>query len=449
MTTRTQAGNGQRTVAITAELGVNATARLGATLYDDFLPQLRGSQGIKVWREMSTNDATIGAILFGIDQLLRGVEWNVEAAGEEPADEENANFLYEQMEDMTTSWSDFISSVLTMLPYGWAFHETVYRRRLRSDGSKYDDGRIGWRKHALRPQESLVRFDLDETGGLRAFVQSRSGGSPVVIPIEKGLLFRASAASGSPTGRSILRTAYPSYFYKKRATEIMMVGLDRDLTGLPVGKIPAESLIAKDDTYEAVKKIVTRTKRDEQEGIVWPLEYDENGNPLYVMELLQTGGRGKIDPIAVIRMFANDIAGSVLATFLSLGRDAVGSRALAEPMQELFRIALEAWLTSIADVLNRHAVPRLFALNGIEGDLPTFKPAEIKDVDLLGIGQFMVAVAQAGIPLYSGDPNDPIVNQVRQMAGFDSLDPESLADLEAAPEEAVSKRWNEALGAWT
>ena len=49
------------------ELGRDKPKR--PTLYDDFLYQLRGSQAVKVYAEMSSNDATIRAILYAIEQM--------------------------------------------------------------------------------------------------------------------------------------------------------------------------------------------------------------------------------------------------------------------------------------------------------------------------------------------------------------------------------------------
>jgi hypothetical protein len=40
-----------------------------------------------------------------------------------------------------------------------------------------------------------------------------------VIPIEKSLLFRTSIAKGNPEGVSLLRTAYRSWYFKKRLEE--------------------------------------------------------------------------------------------------------------------------------------------------------------------------------------------------------------------------------------
>ena len=53
----------------------------------------------------------------------------------------------------------------------------------------------------------------------------------VVIPMEKCLLFRTQTHKNNPEGRSILRNAYRSWYFKKRIEEIEGVGIERDLAG--------------------------------------------------------------------------------------------------------------------------------------------------------------------------------------------------------------------------
>jgi hypothetical protein len=53
--------------------------------------------------------------------------------------------------------------------------------------SKYADGKVGWRKFAIRAQSSLDKWDFDDDGGLRGFVQRAAPKyEEVTIPIEKG-----------------------------------------------------------------------------------------------------------------------------------------------------------------------------------------------------------------------------------------------------------------------
>jgi hypothetical protein len=112
----------------------------------------------------------------------------------------------------------------------------------------------------------------------------------------------------------------------------------------------------------------------------------------------------------------------MLAEFLGLGRDAVGSRALAGPMQDLFLMSLETWTDRIGDVLNRFAIPRLWALNGWpDTTMPTLTHGPLKDIDLASLGQALLQTSQAGIP-WVGTPDEvSVTNRVREVCGFDPL----------------------------
>jgi hypothetical protein len=407
-----------RKADLTGQLGV-PLGRKWSTFDEDFLTQLRGRQAIKHYREMSDNDATVGSILFGVEMLIRQVEWPVIPGGDSLADEEAAAFLESCKEDMSLSWNDFIAAVMTFLPYGWSFHEIVYKLRTE-EHSLFNDGKVGWGKFAYQPQEALHSWSMDEHGGLEAF-NWMAGGSKGSIPIEKGLLFRTTTARG-PNGRSILRNAFRPYQFKKRVEEILMIGIDRDLNGLPIARIPADSILDDDDFNQEARKVVTRIKRDEQWGVVFPLEYDENGNPMYEFDVLRSDGASSIAATKdVVGELAQQIANVVLAGFVHLGQTAVGSRALAEPQQQLFQKALQGWVDGVAETLNRFAVPRLFALNGFNLDkLPQFKPEEIADTALDELGTFVRSTAQAGMDWGFLNDEDQISDEMRQAAGFDA-----------------------------
>jgi hypothetical protein len=410
------------------ELG-RPTSNTGNQLYKDFVPALSGSRFIRTMGEMKDNDSTVGSILFGIEMLLRRMSWEEAPYDDTPQDLEAAAFLGECRQDMSHTWPDHMAAVVTMLPFGFAPFELVYRMRTPAGNSRFADGRIGWRRFGYRPQETLVKWVYDEDGGLAGMVQ-QAGNVQVTIPIEKLLLYQTKPGMGTPESKSILRTAYRSWWAKKRAEEIMLVGLERNLAGLPVLRIPAASIIAGDSLYTRATLMAQRLRQDEQMGVVWPSDRWEDGSEMYGIDTLKTPGSPGIDPIEVVRMYSADIAASVLADFISLGRDATGSRALADPKQELFQQALSAWADSIEECLNRFAVPRLFALNDFKVDrLPTLKHGPIEKVDLAELGQFVLQLSQAGHDWGFLNEADTIGGQVRQLAGFDP-----------APEPATRKR---------
>jgi len=168
------------------ELGYTGLDYYGGKVHEEFLVDLKGTKARKVYNEMASNDPVIGAMLYAVSMLVRQVEWSVMPASDSPEDVAAQEFIESCMDDMSHSWEDMIVEILSMLPYGWHVGEIVYKKR--------DDGLIGWRKIATRGQNTLEEWLFDENGGISGMVQS---GPPsykrVTIPMEKMLLFRASA----------------------------------------------------------------------------------------------------------------------------------------------------------------------------------------------------------------------------------------------------------------
>ena len=84
---------------------------------------------MKTYREMADNDAIIGAILFAVDQIIRSTKWDVEPFSAKRQDVKNAQFVQECMDDMSNTWLEFVSEIMSMLVYGFSLHEIVYKRR--------------------------------------------------------------------------------------------------------------------------------------------------------------------------------------------------------------------------------------------------------------------------------------------------------------------------------
>lgn len=378
------------------EIGSTGLKAYGGQVYEENLRQLAGSLGFKTFAEMRDNDPIVGAILFIIDKLLRNVKWKVVPADESIAAADVANFVTECMNDMEHSWEELISEILSMLTYGFSAHEIVYKVRLGVDQtdpskhSKYADGRIGWRKMPIRSQETISEWLINDSGDVTGIKQTPiAAGTVVTIPIDKLVLFRTQSFKNNPQGRSILRNAFRPWYFKKRIEEIEGIGIERDLAGLPIAHVPPNILSStataeEKATLASIKKLVTNIRRDEQEGVVFPLVYDEQGNPLYKLELLSTGGSRQFDTTAIITRYNKTIAMTVVADFIFLGQDKVGSFALSSDKTSMFSLALGAWLGDIAAVVNRKPVPKLMQLNGIAPELwPTVKHGDLEKEDVM------------------------------------------------------------------
>lgn len=418
------------------EVGSSGLVQYGGRVQEDFLRQLQGPKAVAVFREMADNHPVIGAILHAIEMQFRSVDWTVR-----PSDPNNdravdeAQFVAGAMDDMSHSWHDLISNILSMLVYGFSVHEIVYKRRQgpRPDGdsSAYSDGRIGWRKLPIRGQDTIDSWMFDEHGGIEGIVQVdyASDKGRVELPIEKALLFRTSSKMNNPRGRSILRNAYVPWYYQRRILEIEAIGIERDLAGLPVAFVPPQLLsdnasAAESASLAAIKTIVRNIRRDEQEGLVYPLAYDpDTGNLAYDIKLLSTGGRRQFDTNAIAARYDARIAMSVLADFILLGHEKVGTQALSVSKISLFQESIGAWLEAIADVFNKHAIPRLMRLNGVADDLfPTLQYTPPKNVDLVEVADYVSKLTGAGAIL----PDDGMSEWLRDLAGIPAEEDEEL-----------------------
>lgn len=748
-------------VGMTQELGSTGLKQMGGVVIEEWLPQLQGERGIKVWREMSENDPTVGAVLFAIEMLIRQVDWSVEPASEDPQDVANAEFLESCMHDMDRPWVSFISDVLTMLAYGWSVHEIVYKLRRGASGdqpSDHDDGRIGWARLPIRGQDTLLQWVFDDHERVEAFIQVHPttfqrikipigklihfrtrerrgpegmaldpltpiptpdgwkvvddlkvgdkvfgddgrvryvtgradwddrpcyrvnflGGDSIIadenhlwytveanarhsgssdgsvkstrdikesvrarnssnhsVPLagcldysEQNLLvdpyvlglwlgdgtkrngnischaddlaatvseiessgylakschsgppgslgrcirvqgpekwsslnlatqlrqlglicnkhvpehyLRGSASqriallqglmdsdgtvdaygrceftntnmnlvdgvaelarslgcqvstgirkhprrgrlsaycakftpvsfcpfrlprkiertkdtkarewhyiasvepvarrrtvcievdspshlylaglSMIPTHNSILRNAFRPWLFKKRLEEIEAIGIERDMAGLPVAHVPAEFLSSSATPDQvamvtAIKRLVRGIKVNEQMGVVFPMDHDHAGNNRYRLELLSSSGGSKrpVDP--AIRRYKQDIATTVLADFVLLGHDKVGSFALSSSKTEVFGAAMGAYLDTMANVFNSQAVPRLFTANGISGPYPKIVHGDIETPDLDSISNFVLRLSNAG----AITPDDKLERHLRRAASL-------------------------------
>lgn len=401
---------------------------------EEFLNDLRGQNGVRIYKEMRENDPIIGAVFFAIEMFMRRVPWYIDPASETDAAKKNAEFLAECKDDMSTTWPDFISEVMSMMQYGWSWFEELYKYRngpepettVDEDGnehtppaSKFDDGKIGWDCFDPRSQDSFQRWEWNEkTGELLGMWQRPA---PVYrelfVPLKKSLLFRTESRKKNPEGRSVLRNAYRPYYFKKRIEEIEGIGVERDLAGLPFAEIPAEMLHpnasdADKATVASIVQLVKNVRRDQQEGVVWPQAWDEHGNPQYTFKLMSSGGSRQFSTDQIITRYEQRMAMTVLADFILLGNDSTGSFAMSTTKSGLFQSALEAWLDMIQDTLNNDAVPRLFALNGIRDELPKFRHDEVQKPSLNDLAVYVAALAGAGAQLF---PDTDLENHFRRL----------------------------------
>ena len=407
------------------EIGRSGIARFSGLIYDEFLPILQGKRGVRVYTEMQRNDSVIGAAIQAYEQTIRNAEWRVRPAEFTTENMAAAEFLRTCMDDMSHTWDDIITDILSFLTYGWSWMEVVIKTRRGESRdpkrhSKYSDGMLGWRKIVLRKQNSITRWNFDESGELSAFVQQPPPDYRMrTLPIERSLLFRTKISGGNPEGVSILRTCYRAWFIKKNIEELEAIGIERDLIGLPQ-VVPPEDFdldaAENEGVPDAINSLLYNLRRDEQDGVFLPPGWD--------VKLIGVGGgsaRRQFDLDKVINRWDKRIAISLLANAIMLGMDRVGSFALSKSqIDNFFLISVQGYLSSIAEVFNRFGVPMLFSLNpkfsGLvsEGKLPTIEPGRVTAPTLAEIADFIAKTTKAGYLINDED----VARELRRIGSF-------------------------------
>lgn len=424
----------------TTVIGQTGLNHASGFLNEELLIDLRGPRGRKVFQEMADNCPVVGSLIFAMQALFRSVEWTVQAKTDDAKGEEGAKFVEEIFDDMDKPMDGVMTEIVTMFVFGFAPLEILYKRRVGPDEasptakSKFKDNKIGIRALPMRAQPTIYRWEIDDaTGEIKGMWQQPISGHLLFIPIEKLLLFRTTDARNNPEGRSILRNAYRPWYFKKRIEEIEAIGVERDLAGLPVARIPSEYMDAQASPedkaiYQAYLSMVRGIKRDRNEGIVLPSDTDAQGKLKFDLTLLSTAGSRATDTSKILDRYDRQIAMSALADFIFLGQGAVGSFALSSDKTALFGQALGAFLKAVAGVLNRVLLPKLWQVNAMDPEtMPTFHFEDVENADLAALSGFVSTLAGAGAPMF---PDRDLENHLRDRAGLPPAPEEGSEDFD-------------------
>lgn len=414
---------------------------------EEYNSDLQWPEAGDVYKEMASDDPTIGAMLFAIEMLIRGVEWSTTPASDSSRHKQEAELLGSIIHDMDKPWNETIVDILSFLQYGFSIHEPVFKIRrgpLQKSPkfrSKHSDGKFGLRKLAIRSQGSIDGWDFDKkTGEVLGVWQCPPASSKrILITRDKYLHFRVNSKRDNPESTSILRNAHRPWYLKKFIEDQEATGIARDLSGIPVMTAPlsimsSDASAAERKVRQDLENIVTRIAKNEQAGVILPAVIDPISNQnLVKLELLSNTGQRQHDTDAIITRYSSQIAQTVLADFIMLGQTTFGSFALSSNKTKLFSVALGAWLTSIADTLNKELVPKLAELNGWDsGDLPRISVGDLEGRDLEAVSNFFSKLAKEG--LVRGD--EPLEAFLREAAGAPSKDKASEYEIDTSDDSS-------------
>ena len=416
-----------------AELGGTGLRNVHGNIDEEIVRDLQWPNSVRVYKMMET-DALISGALFAIKQFIRSAEWKVEEykGPDAPSDsKEQRRFLEECLEDLRKSWGDYLTDILSFLPYGFSVHEIVYKKRLgmnppgNRERSKYNDAKIGWAGFPIRSQDSIDEFETSPRGELINVHQKDYWNKiDVKIPYDKFLLFRTSSYKDNPYGQSVLRGAYRAYYFRKNLEVMESVGVERNLQGIPIIRVPHELLAADADDnakqlrhmYETMGKLL---KKNDQSYVMLPSDIygdgqNGSGQRIYDIELMKSDGSNLAAISPLIERWDRRILQSCLADVLLVGGQSVGSYSLASTKADMFRNAIETYLDTIADEFNERAIPKLWEFNGWDSSkTPRLKHTGIEKIDVTPLADLLKKAGEAGFL----SPDENIENYLRDIIG--------------------------------
>lgn len=426
------------------EIGFNGVMAVGGNILENCKWELNYPEAAKTYERMSKN-STIAPALGNVEAMIARVPWTIEVpVGKEEEWEFEKNFLASVISDMDHSFGSFIRQVVSFNRFGFCVNEIVPRRRLKIEGSAYNDGYYGIRKLPIRSQDTIAGWEWKNNGrDLSAVFQQkvvpesynkkpwrRILGSTtykryndeVRIPKDRFLLFRNQTHKDSPVGVSPLDSCWESWKYLTALQQVEAQGISQDMRGIKKLLMPSEYLSDEADadqkeTAKEFKRGVSAVHNGDQVAVVMPSDRDIDGNLMFDFDMVSVSGRQGYDVGSVIKRYQVDILTCLMANFLSLGNTGGGSYALSGNLMKVSEIAIEAKLIEIQDVLNDQLVTYLWKINGFDlAKKPTFKFGKIDRNDLDVLSKAIHRLNSAGLILKTPDN----INFIQETLGMPS-----------------------------
>jgi len=402
-----------------ASIGVRGLKVSAGHVQEEWRNEFRTwSRAVKHYLEMR-DDVIIGTLLDALKfPLMAASITTAPAKGGSAGDQAAADWLYDCMHRMhQQTWKSFTGDCLSALDFGWSVSEINLEKR--------DDGRMWLRNIDPRGQDTLARwrFKEDPSDEVEAMMQRDPNSNEVLaIPLSKCVHVTFRGRKGNPEGRSLLYSLYRTWRFCKDFENFEGVGVERDVGGMPVAKLPESGNIEPQDLTD-LENGLAGMRRDENEYVIAPPG----------VEIAPYGSGTKMYDIgAIIERKQKEMLGRVFAQFLKLGMDNVGTQALVKGSQAFFNLALEAIQEELLEAWNLQLVPYLFAFNHFPGmtDLPTIEWERPGAVDIPGIiGAVNTAV---GAKVFT--PTDVDEDHLRELMDFPEL-PEDERGMPRAVEE--------------
>jgi len=358
------------------ELGSSKPIRL-----PDKVPQFSNrQQQLLAFKEMEDGDVTVDVSMRAINTPIMGATFFMQPFDDKPINKDINEFCdFNIFHGAARPFILTLSDILRMFPDGWSVLEQVFETRewapKRSGANRKNYTML--KKLASRPALTIKDIIYDDNGGpvsiIQNAIQANGNIKEVTIKVEKLLIFTAGGIGGDLMGKSLLRTAYQPWYFKKELYKIDAIGHERNHLGIPVWTLK-EGFTTGD--VEAAWDLVTQMRTNEKSGVVEP--------PGQVFRFEKPEGQPS-DIMPSIEHHDAHILLNVLAQFLMLGLTGGGGRATSGAHVDMFQKSVRFFADYICGVFNLYCIPKLVGYNFDTDEFPQMRVrniGETKDLQM-------------------------------------------------------------------
>ena len=379
------------------------------SIYNDSLKELQFPYSLKTF-DLMAQSSVISSVISAVNTIAGQADFYLDSYDQSDTHINRKKFLEQCLfYDMKTSFNQVVKDFLTSTQYGFSILEKVFRERRYSEGSLYDDGKIGIKYLPLRSQKSVDNFKYDDMNRELQYVeQTLTSGNlfpltktSVKLPADRILFFKVNCSSNYPQGRSPLADAYVSWRVLEELRGIETVSANRNLNGIPHLSCPSEIMDESSDDPEdrlrvtKLKQQMSRISTGEQAYIITPSDrYDqtEGASAQYDFKVV-TGSSSHLTALgSIISRYKNEVFQAMCADILTIDDGQSASSSLTTNKQTMFNMFVEARLREFIEVINSDLIPDLFARNG--WDITKTPKLKYDRVEKLTVAEMAKAVQQ-------------------------------------------------------
>lgn len=431
----------------TETLGTGGTAVYGGYVDEaEKNPKLTGVERYRTYTNLLANTSIVAASVRYFLNLTAKSEWKSEPADESEEAKRIAEWFDDQLHDLSTPWHRVVRRAALYRYYGFSIQEWTAK--------KSEDGSIGIMDVEARPQHTIEQWAVDKSGTVQGVVQrSPQTFEEIPLPRSKIVYIVDDSISDSPEGLGLFRHVVEAVERLREYERLEGIGFETDLRGIPVGRAPITALQQAVKTGQlsqsqfetqltAMRTFLNSHKKTANLALLLDSKvYESTGDQRtpsaqaqWGVDVIKAGQTSAPELAAAIQRINREVARVLGTENILLGETGAGSLAMARDKSDQFALIVDSTLKELAESFQTDLVVPFMKLNGWDEKLaPTLKPEKIQHRTVEEITSALRDMAQAGAMM---SPDDPAINDLRNMLGLTQVDLEQQAIDAAMTREA-------------